>query len=257
MNFLSRGFFLAGGVFETLRAYKGKVPFLDLHIERLNKGLKSLEIDEAQLDFQSKISELLKLNNLDDVYIRITAYKKRESTGVIIYVDKFGYYPESAYEKGFTTIVSPHKRDSKNHFPQIKSLSYLENRMSWYEAQKKNKDEALILNEGGFLVGGSRSNLFIVKNNEVFIPSLEKGAFGGITRNVVIKILKDLKIKVKEKNLEVESLFSYDEAFLTSALLEVMPLVECQDKKIGGGKPGAFSLTVLAKYRELCNKSNA
>ena len=60
------GFLFGWGVFETLRAYKGKVPFLDLHIERLNKGLKSLEIDEAQLDFQSKISELLELNNLDD-----------------------------------------------------------------------------------------------------------------------------------------------------------------------------------------------
>jgi branched-chain amino acid aminotransferase len=245
------GFLFGWGVFETFRAYSSKVPFLKEHIGRLNDGLNTLGIEETKLDFKAKIEELLKENNLLDAYIRITAYKKRETTGVIIYVDKFGYYPAAAYEKGFSAIISPYKRNSHNHFAQIKSLSYLENRMSWYEAQKQNKDEALILNEKEQLVGGSRSNLFIVKNQEVITPALTSGTFYGITRKLIINELKNSRIKVKESNITVEDLYSCDEAFLTSALLEAMPLVECAGKTIGNGKLGSITRKVLEQYRSL------
>lgn len=249
------GFLFGWGVFEALRAYNGKVPFLDLHIARLNDGLNALGIKEVKLDFAKKIAELLKVNSLEDAYIRITAYKKRESTGVIIYVDKFGYYPSSAYEKGFSAIISPYKRNSQNPLLQIKSLSYLENRMSWHEAQKINKDEALVLNESGVLTGGSRSNVFIIKDKEAVTPSLAGAAFYGITRKIIIKELKNSGIKITEKEITMEDLYSCDEAFLTSALLEVMPLIECAGKAIGSGKPGELSLKALSVYKNLCNRS--
>ncbi|MDP2922404.1 MAG: aminotransferase class IV [Candidatus Omnitrophota bacterium] len=245
------GFLFGWGVFETLRAYNGKVPFLDLHVARLNDGLNALGIEEVKFDFANKIAELLKVNGLEDAYIRITAYKKRESTGVLIYVDKFGYYPQGAYEKGFSAIISPYKRNTQNPFSQIKSLSYLENRMSWHEAQKRNKDEALILNEKELLVGGSRSNLFIVKNEEVITPPLASGAFYGITRKTIINKLNNLRIKVRETELSVEDLYSCDEAFLTSALLQVMPLVECESKVVGKGKVGDITLRVLSQYHNI------
>ncbi|MCK9614068.1 MAG: aminotransferase class IV [Candidatus Omnitrophica bacterium] len=246
------GFLFGWGVFETLRAYNGKVPFLDLHIARLNDALNTLGIEELKTDFKAKINELLKVNNLEDAYIRITAYKKRESTGVLIYADKFGYYPQSAYEKGFSAVISPYRRNIKNNFYTIKSLSYLENRLSWFEAQKQNKDEALVLNEDGFLSGGSRSNLFIVKDQDVITSSIESGAFDGITRKIVISELKKMNISVKEAQISIENLFSCaKEAFLTSALLEAMPLVECGGKKIGDGKPGKVTLNVLEQYRSI------
>jgi branched-chain amino acid aminotransferase len=245
------GFLFGWGVFETLRAYQGKVPFLDSHIRRLNKGLSLLSIDAAQCDFKNTIGELLTINSLKDAYVRITAYKKRESTGVIIYVDKFGYYSASAYEKGFTGILSPYRRNAKNIFSQIKSLSYLENRMSWHWAQSADKDEALVLNEEGFLAGGARSNLFIVKDNEVITPSKACGALSGITRAVIIEALSTLKIPVKEQSVSADALFFCDEAFLTSSLLEVMPLVEYENKIIGNGKVGTITSTVLEKYRNL------
>jgi branched-chain amino acid aminotransferase len=248
---LEPGFLFGWGVFETLRAYKGKVPFLDLHVARLNDGLNALGIEETKLDFVKKVDELLKANSLEDAYIRITAYKKRETTGVIIYVDKFGYYPQGAYEKGFSAIISPYKRNSQNQFAQLKSLSYLENRLSWHEAQKQNKDEALILNEKEQLIGGSRSNLFIVKNGEVVTPPPASGAFYGITRKVVINELKNLGIKVLEKEITTEDLTFCEEAFLTSVLLEVMPLVECAGKALGNGKPGDITKKTSEQYRSI------
>ena len=246
------GFLFGWGAYETLRAYKGKVPFLDLHIARLNDALNTLGIEEVKTDFKSNIMELLRANNLEDAYIRITAYKKRAATGLLIYADKFGYYPQSAYEKGFTAIISPYRRNIKNSFYTIKSLSYLENRLSWFEAQKQNKDEALVLNEDGFLSGGSRSNLFIIKNQEAITPSVVCGAFDGITRKIIISELKKMNLNVKEAKVSVEELFSCaNEAFLTSALLEAMPLVECDGKAISSGKPGSITLKALEQYKNL------
>ena len=246
------GFLFGWGAYETLRAYSGKVPFLDLHVARLNDALNALGIEEPKIDFKTRINELLKVNKLEDAYIRITAYKKRASTGVLIYADKFGYYPQSAYEKGFTAVISPYKRNIKNNFYTIKSLSYLENRLSWFEAQKQKKDEALVLNEDGFLSGGSRSNLFIIKNQEAITPSIESGAFDGITRKIVISELKKMDINVKEDKISIEDLFSCaSEAFLTSALLEAMPLVECDNKAISNGKPGDITIRILKQYKNL------
>lgn len=246
------GFLFGWGVYETLRAYKGKVPFLSLHIDRLNKNLELLGIGKVDLDFTGKIKQLLYENKLEDAYIRITAYKKRESTGLIIYIDKFGYYPKETYEKGFSAIISPYRRDTKSPFSQIKSLSYLENRMSWSKAQKVNKDEALLFNQEDYLIGGSRSNLFLVKGKEIITPSIKSGAFAGITRQLLINELMDLRVKIKEKELTLEDLYDANEAFLSSSLLEVMPLVECGSKKIGDGKPGSITAEVLSQYRELC-----
>ncbi|MDD4955344.1 MAG: aminotransferase class IV [Candidatus Omnitrophica bacterium] len=249
------GFLFGWGVYEALRAYGGKVPFLAMHTDRLNKGLEILGIDKIDLDFPGAIKKLLSENKLEDAYIRITAYKKRNSTGVLIYADKFGYYQKDAYEKGFSAIISPYRRDTKSPFSQIKSLSYIENRMSWFKAQQANKDEALLVNQEDYLIGGSRSNLFLVTGREIVTPSVKSGAFMGITRNRLVNELMDLRIRIKEKELSLEDLYEADEAFLTSSLLEVMPLVECASKKIGDGLPGKMTKEILNQYRELCREA--
>lgn len=247
------GFLFGWGIFEVLRAYKGKIPFLNLHIKRLDKSLALLEIGKVDLDWKSAICNLLKDNGLDDAYIRITVYKKRQGVGVLIYVDKFEYYKEDTYKKGFKAIISSYRRCSKNICSQAKTLSYLPNRFAWHQAQKKKKAEALILNPNGSLAGGSRSSLFLVKDNKAITPSIEDGAFCGITREIVIDILKKLNIEIKEEVISVEDLFSCSEAFITSSLMEVMPLVECDDKLFDKGMPGEVTLKVLSEYRKLLN----
>jgi len=249
------GFLFGWGVFETLRAYKGKIPFLRLHADRLNKNLEILGINKIELDFSATIKKLLLENKLDDAYVRITAYKKRNSTGILIYADKFGYYQQEAYEKGFSAVISPYRRDTKSPFSQIKTLSYVENRMSWFQAQKVNKDEALLLNREDYLIGGSRSNLFLVKGKDIFTPSIKSGAFAGITRKLLIDELLGLRIKIKERELTLEDLYEADEAFLSSSLLEVMPLIECGSKKIGAGSPGEITKEILSQYKELCQEA--
>jgi branched-chain amino acid aminotransferase len=245
------GFLFGWGVFETIRVYGKVVPFLELHIERLNKGIKLLGLEAVDFDFKAKIEELLKLNELDNAYIRITAYKKRKSTGIIIYADKFGYYGSSSYEKGFKAILSPYCRNARGVFSRIKSLSYVENRMGWFQAQKMDKDEALVSNLEGFLVGGARSNLFFVKGAKVITPSLSHGAFPGITKQIMFKVIRDLCLEVKEDVVTTEDLFSCDEAFLTSSLLGVMPLVEYEGRSLGKGVSGEVTRGILSRYKKM------
>ncbi|UCG34782.1 MAG: aminotransferase class IV [Candidatus Omnitrophota bacterium] len=249
------GFLFGWGAFEAMRAYSGNIPFLDLHIERLNNGLALLGIDKVDLKWEDTIKGLLTENNLVDAYIRITAYKKRKETGVIIYVDKFGYYPPESYNKGFSALISPYKRNQHSVSCKVKSLSYLENRLSWFVAQKKNKSEALLLNQRGELVGGARSNLFLLREADAFTPSLEAGAFEGITRREVMAILNDLNIEVKEKKLTPDDIFNCEEVFLTSSLLEIMPLVELEDKTIAKGVPGELTKKIHSRYKELTRTS--
>ncbi|UCD15639.1 MAG: aminotransferase class IV [Candidatus Omnitrophota bacterium] len=250
------GFLFGWGAFEALRTYDRKPAFLNLHIERLTKSLGLLGIEAPDIDFKEKIEELGSLNSLDDAYVRITVYKKRKGSGTLIYADKFGYYPPAMYEKGFSAVISPYSRNTHGIFSRLKTLSYVESRMSWYQAQKVNKDEALILSLEGFLVGGARSNVFFIKDRRVFTPSVLYGAFPGITKKKVVQILEDLKLEVCEKKLTVDELFGCQEAFLTSSLLEVMPLVECEGKVLGKGAPGEISRQVAKRYRKIVQSKN-
>ena len=170
-------------------------------------------------------------------------------------MSKFDYYTSEVYTKGFSAIVSPHKRDQNSINCKVKSLSYLENRLSWFEAQKRKKSEALVLNQRNEVAGGARSNLFLLREGDALTPSLEAGAFEGITKREVMAILNDLDIEVKEKSLSTEDIFNCQEAFLTSSLLEVMPLVELEDKPIGKGTPGALTQKVHSRYKELTRTS--
>lgn len=244
------GFLFGWGAFETLRVYKRKALFLKKHLERLNNALERLEIANIDVDYEKIIDELLTANNLEDAYVRISCYKKRKGTGLSIYVAEFAYYPPAVYEKGFSAITSVHYLDTKSISWKIKSLSYLEKRLAWYQAQKEKKDETLIHNGQGYIVGGSRSNLFLIKDDRAIVPSRDCGIFEGITMEVAKKILKKIDFSVVEKEINLDDIFMCDEAFLTSSLLEIMPLVECDDRPIKDGRPGPTTLKVLAQYRK-------
>ncbi len=248
---LEPGFLFGWGVFEALRAYSAKPAFLGFHIERLNKSLELVGLEKADISWQKTIDKLLKENKLSDAYIRITAYRKREGLGLVIYVDKFSYYTDEVYKKGFKAIISTHKRDINSITSKVKSLSYLENRIAWFQAQKQKKQEALLLNQEGNLAGGARSNLFLVKDKTLLTPAVEEGAFSGITRQVILDIAKQLGLGISKGNINPEVIVSADEAFITSSLMEVMPLVEVGDKQVADGKPGGITLKLLEEYRKL------
>lgn len=243
---LEPGFLFGWGVFETLRVYKGKPAFLAEHLARLKKGAETTYLKFLDLDYAAAISALLKKNKLEDAYLRISLFKQREETGVLIYVDTFSYYPEETYKKGFTLVVSPFRRHPDSIYLKVKSISYLESRLSWAYAQEKKKDEAIFLSTDSYVQEGSRSNIFFVKNKATFTPALECGLLDGITRQQTITIINGLKIPLKEGNYTLSELISADEVFITSSLMEIMPIREVENHPI---KPGPIALRLLQEYR--------
>lgn len=254
---LEPGFLFGWGLFESMRVYQGRPCFLARHLERLSLGINLLGLTPVDVDWVGKIRCLIGENKLQDGYLRITVYRRRKDTGVMIYADKFIYYPPDTYRQGFSAVISPYCRQNSDIFTKIKPLSYLNNRLSWFYAQQQKAQEALVLGGDGFVAGGARSNLFIINGKEALTPALEDAAFAGLTRAIVIGILKEMKVNVREAKISQRDIISAREAFLTSSLLEVMPLVSLGEDKIGGGRPGFYTKEVRNAYCGRARNSEA
>ena len=120
-------------------------------------------------------------------------------------------------------------------------------------------DEALLLNESGFIAEGSVSNIFFVTSSSLVTPPLESGILPGITREVVIELADTLGINVAERDVRLPDLGQFDEAFLTNSVMEIMPLVAVRDDAgqtvtIGSGKPGEVTRRLMTAYQEMVGR---
>ncbi|MDD5080897.1 MAG: aminotransferase class IV [Candidatus Omnitrophica bacterium] len=244
------GYLFGWGAFESFRAYEGKPAFLDEHIERLQKAIDVIGLDKLNEDWEQVVRGMLEKNNLNNAYIRINVYKKREGTGLIVYANEFGYYKKEIYDAGFKLGGSEYIREENKFSGHIKSLSYMINRLAWHDAQKKKKDEAVMCNRNGMVVGGSRSNIFIVRGDRIFTPSLSSGAFNGITRKKVFDICFNTGIFIEEGDFDKEGLLNADEVFLTSSLLEIMPVSGIDDKSFFDTGSGRMTKKIHSLYCE-------
>jgi len=245
------------GVFETMRSYEGKIFLVDEHLNRLFAGLKILKIKIPYLSAEIKkyLHLSLKSNKLKNARLRLTVWQGK--TGIRLSIIVWPYIPEKKkkYRQGFKAIISHLRQDRAAQKPAIKSIDYLLFLQAYRIAKVKGKDEALLLNNRGYLVEGSRSNVFFVKDNVLFTPSLASGCLDGITRQTVLGIAKSLRIKCQEVLVQPQELFKADEAFLTNSLMELMPLTYVQNKKIGRGTIGPVTAKLLRAYRSLVRKA--
>ncbi|MFH2013210.1 MAG: branched-chain-amino-acid transaminase [Pseudomonadota bacterium] len=266
ISVFDRGFLYGDGLFETMRAYSGRVFMLDEHLSRLFDSLDKLNIylniDKEIL--KSTIDKLLTINHLSDAYIRITVSRGKHSDTLtfndnytptlVIMAKKLSPYPQEYYIKGTVVIISDIRQNSFSPLSQHKSISYFNNILAKEEARKKGAFEAILLNSEGELAEGSTSNIFIAKSGKILTPTISSHILPGVTREVVLNILHQLKFQVEEKKICPEELLSSDEIFLTNSIMEVMPVVEVDGKKIGNGKPGQVFKRILEAYRELAGQ---
>jgi branched-subunit amino acid aminotransferase/4-amino-4-deoxychorismate lyase len=119
------------------------------------------------------------------------------------------------------------------------------------EAKNKSFDEAIILNNRGFIAEGSRSNIFLVKDNRIFTPALECGCLDGITRRVIFDLAQKHNLKIQGGNFTPQDLRESDEAFLSNSLIGVMPAVSVDKYPIGKGRVGRITKFFMSKYHLL------
>jgi branched-chain amino acid aminotransferase group I len=266
------GFLYGYGLFETMRTYNGRIFRLDSHLTRLRCSAESiglthtiLSTDEGKQCLKAACMATLEANELNDARIRLTVSAGEgdmtpdpgtcSSPTVLITAHNFAPLPPEKYETGFKAAVSFLRRNSQSPLSRLKSTCYMENVLARMTARAAGYDEAIFLNEQGYLAEGSTTNVFLVSHGELITPCFESGVLPGITRDAVLEIARTSNIKATERWVELNELVEAEEAFLTNSVLELMPLVSVEGKSIGSGKPGKLTGDLLFAYRKLVDET--
>jgi branched-subunit amino acid aminotransferase/4-amino-4-deoxychorismate lyase len=210
------------GLFEVTRAYDG-VPFLlDRHLARMRRSARhfGLRLRWTDATVERGARALLKSAGLKNAYVRLVL------TGggvVMIQAKPLPAIPPQWYRKGAAVDFAPWRRDARAPLFGHKTLNYLENVLTRERARAKGLADVLFLSTEGRVLEGTVSNVFLVKNGRLRTPKLE-GVLPGVTRDVVIRLARTLKIRVEESHLTPRDFARADEAFLTNALVEVLPV---------------------------------
>jgi branched-subunit amino acid aminotransferase/4-amino-4-deoxychorismate lyase len=227
-----RAFLQGRGLFETLRAYDG-IPFRTQdHVARMAASAAHFKIPFRPRDPDTVIRELCRRNRLKDAAVRMTL----SSEGRLLITSRpRAPLPRSWYAKGAEVMVVPWRRDPRSPLSGHKVTSYLENVLAREEAVERGCADALFVGLKGELLEGAMSNVFLVVKGKLVTPGLG-GILPGVTRKVVMELEK-----TTERVVRLKELWKADEAFLTNALIEVLPI----------GKPGPVGKRIAAGYRAL------
>ena len=259
LNPRDRGFTLGDGIFETIRVREGEIIRIAQHLARLRKGAETIGLALLWTDaeIQQAIRETLVANQLKDAYLRLTLSRgvptqrgllpdeKNAKPSLIIQAESFTGYPEGLYQRGMRAMTSSIRRNEHSPLANIKSLNYLDNILARREAAKEGADEAVLLNTQGNIACASVTNIFFVKDKTLLTPPLSEGALPGTVREYLItKISPQHGFDIVERAIAPAELVVMDEAFLTNALMGIMPLISVDGKTFGRGRPGMITLAL-------------
>jgi len=227
-----RGFLLADGLFETLRAYDGRPFALEAHLVRLSDGAAALGLPmPPTTELAAAVTETLQANNHREASIRITLTRGAGQRGLLppeepkptwmVTTSLFANSRPAAWKAKLVSI----RRNEHSPLARLKSLAYLDNVLALKEAAQSGADEALMLNTAGRLACGSRSNLFLVLSGALVTPPPSEGALPGIARRQLLDLAAKAGIETRETPLSIEDLKRASEALVSNSLIEVKPLV--------------------------------
>jgi branched-chain amino acid aminotransferase len=258
------GFLYGDGVFEGIRVYSGNVFKLKEHLHRLYESAQSimLNIPYDKGEMERIIVDTVRKNKLDTAYIRVVVSRGPGNLGldpthcsqpnVIVIAEALALFPKELYQRGLRVGSVATRRNRPDVLsPQVKSLNYLNNILVKLEANQAGVDEALMLNDQGYVTEGSADNIFIVKNNTIYTPPVYLGALEGITRNAIIDLAKKYGYDMKEVPFTRHDVYVADEVFLTGTAVEVIAVVEVDSRKIQDGKPGKITNHLLSEFRKI------
>jgi branched-chain amino acid aminotransferase len=177
-----------------------------------------------------------------------------QSPNILITAVQFTPQPTEIYAKGYSTNISDICRDSNSILPGMKTITYLESMRARQIARSRGADEALFLNEKGYLAESSSANIFLVSRNSLKTPKLGSGILPGVTRGVIFELAAKLGVPCVEADILPAELEAAQEAFLTNSLLEIMPITSVENKALGSGMPGEITRRLITAYKELVSE---
>ena len=259
------GFQHGDGVYEGIRAYGRKVYRLDEHIKRLYESCYTLGIDIGKTKDEMKeiVKELIR-RNLDagftDLHMRLQVTRGfKAQTGmhptlnvtnasIVICVDQ---KPPIFNKEGITLVTTWLKRYSPSYMdPKIHCCNQLNQIMAACEAIRQGADEAIMLDQNGYVAETNSTNLQMIKDGVLILPTLDS-QLPGITRKTMIQIAKEMGMEVQVRNVSVSEYYNADEVFICGTVGEVVPVKMIDGKKIGTQIPAPITEKFSQEYKKM------
>jgi len=250
------------GVFTTVAIYHSQ-PFLwSKHWQRLAAHAQKLDVDYTGCTEKSvgeALHKLIAVNQVHEGRARVIMlarsgrdiWKTRapgtKKTDLLIMTGE----PQKRAPTGMSLAVSPYRANTVSPLVGLKSLNYLDHVLAWEEAQSRDFDEAVVLNERGEIVSATTANLFWARNGKLHTPALSTGALAGITRECVIDIANKHFIPLLEGSYEMQDLTEADEIFLTSSSLAVATVTTFDFRRYT--VEGSLTKTIAQAFRQLAS----
>ncbi|MDA4124573.1 MAG: branched-chain-amino-acid transaminase [Thaumarchaeota archaeon] len=267
VSVFDHGLLYGDGVFEGIRVYGGNVFRLVDHIDRLYDSAKSihLKVPLTKHEMSEAVLETLRKNHLRDAYVRLVVTRGSGDLGVdpelckdptlFIITEPSASGPAPRDPKVVKLIISSVRRDSvaaTTH--EIKSLNYLNSILAKIEATNAGADDAILLDERGFVSEASVTNIFIVKDRMISTPSPAAGILHGITRARLIRLSSDLGKDVQERDVTPFDLITADEIFLAGTKSEMLAVGEVSGTRIGSGGVGPMTRKLYQEFTKILQR---
>ncbi|WP_298805880.1 branched-chain amino acid aminotransferase [uncultured Lentibacter sp.] len=254
VHILTHALHYASSVFEGERCYGGKIFLSRKHSERLHKSgaLMDMEIPYTVDEIEAAKQAVLEANGLTDAYVRVVAWRgagedmgvsaARNPVRMAVVAWEWGSYYGDAKFQGAKLDIAKWKRPSPETIPTSAKAAglYMICTMSKHAAEAKGCSDALFLDYRGYVAEATGANIFFVKDGEVHTPDPD-AILNGLTRQTVIKMLKDRGIKVHVRHIMPEELADFEQCWLTGSAAEVTPV----------GQIGDYTFEVGALTREI------
>lgn len=244
-----RGLQFSDSVYEVVKVINKKTLDFDFHIKRLKYSIKELKFN-IKIDnqfFKTIFINLISKNNLKNgiIYLQITrgqqsrahTYKKNLKPNIIIYTSKKKFNLPNKHFKGYKAITYPDIRWGR---PDIKSTSLLANILAAKEADNKDAYESILFKHNK-ITEASHSNVWIIKKNKIITHPANRDILKGVTRTLIINIIKSLDMNLAEREFSINELYNSDEVFITSSGSLITPIIKIDKVKINNEKIGSIT----------------
>lgn len=238
------------GVYESIKFLQKNAFYPERHVARFfhSASLISLELGYTQQDILAWIQKILSQSINENGLIRMCAYGDTEQNmkaNIYLFVLGLTFYPNTFYSQGVKAVTYPGER----FLPQSKTMNTLLNFLAFRKAKQEDALDAILINKDGFATEGTRSNLFIIKHQQVITPP-EEIILNGVTRQLTCEWAKEQNIPIEEEKITQKQLLQADEVFITSTGMNIMPIVKINDAVIHDGSVGTLTKQLSAIFRQ-------
>jgi 4-amino-4-deoxychorismate lyase len=254
-------------VFETLRVYREKPFAMADHLIRLRQSADRLHLSIPRAEaMESLAAEALAAADEPDCSLRFTVTGGRGDSGESVAMATVLALPadlEETRARGISLValqsgIDPRLRqDSPWLLDGVKSTSYAVNMAAWDEARRRGADDAVFIAADGSVLEGPVTNVWWRSGSRLFTASLDLGILAGVTRAYVLRLAETASFEVDEGWFDVSRLAAADEAFTSSSVREIMPVVALDGEPVGDGRPGPAAAALQAGLRHMAGADEA